>query len=141
LLSVSIHKDISNYEPKIISRLTLRTLLCIVGAIGISVLAGMYCTVVLAMGSSEVTYVSMTLSIPFWALGFLRPGGMKFEVYMKYWLEFNTQTKKLYYVPTAKKAGLINDPRKEVKAYEKDYRKLTSQPGIEACSPKAGRVL
>ena len=42
MLSVPVHKDIGEYEPKIIGKMTARTLICVLGALGLSVIAGLY---------------------------------------------------------------------------------------------------
>lgn len=142
MLSVAVHKDVSEYEPKIIGKLTLRSLACIAAAVIVTIIVAAYCTCVLALDSTIVMYISLTLSIPFWLMGFFKPKGLKFEVYAKYWLDYNMHDKKVFYVPSFIKIGLADKAKEkgELK-YDKQYRKFATQPGIEAYSPKAGRVL
>ena len=42
MLSVAVHKDIAEYQPKIVGKMTMRTLVSITGALSVSVLAGLY---------------------------------------------------------------------------------------------------
>ena len=41
MLSVAVHKDIGEYQPKLIGKMTTRTLASIAGALGASILAGL----------------------------------------------------------------------------------------------------
>ena len=41
MLSVAVHKDIGEYQPKLIGKMTTRTLVSILGALGTSVLAAL----------------------------------------------------------------------------------------------------
>lgn len=143
MLSVAIHKDVGEYQPKIIGKLPIRTLVCIVGAVGMSLLTAAYITFVLGLQTSDFMVLIYAISIPFWLCGFMRPQGLKFEVFAKYWLEYNFITKHILYSPSFKLAGFDErcDHRKEGKVYDKELRKLANLPGIEAYSPKAGRVL
>lgn len=146
MLSVAVHKDVSEYEPKIVGKLTLRTLACIAAAIGITLAVSGYCTWVLGLSSTFVTYTSFAISIPFWLMGFFRPKGMKFEVFARYFAEYELHDKKLFYEPSFMLVGLVEKaggkkPEKGEKTYDKHYRKFVSEPGIEAYSPKSGQVL
>lgn len=143
MLSVAVHKDIGEYEPKIVGKLTLRTLGCIAAACGVSVLSGLYITFVLGLDISDWSMICVILSIPFWAMGFWRPNGLKFEVFARYWVEYNFTDKKVFYKPSFVKSGLLEDAvfRKETIKYDKPTRKYAEQPGIESYSPRAGRVL
>ena len=53
MLSVAVHKDLGEYQPKIIGKMTARTLLCITGALGLSVLTGCYMYFVLGMNVTD----------------------------------------------------------------------------------------
>lgn len=143
MLSVAVHKDIAEYQPKIIGKLTARTLGCICAALGLSLIAGLYMYFVLGLDVSQFQVVIMAISLPFWAMGFWRPQGMKAELFAKYWIEYNFTKKQIRNVPSFKLIGYVNmaDERKELKPYDKEQRKLSRTPGIEAYSPKAGRVL
>ena len=143
MLSVAIHKDVGEYQPKIVGKLSARTIICIIGAVGSSLLTAAYITFVLGLQTSDFMIVIYAISIPFWLCGFMRPQGLKFEVFAKYWLEYNFTDKHIHFIPSFKLAGFDErcDERKERKIYDKELRKLTNEPGIEAYSPKAGRIL
>ena len=143
MLSVAVHKDIAEYQPKIIGKLTLRTLLCIVCAVGISLIVGLYLYFVLGFDPTDFEVLILAISMPFWAMGFWRPRGMKAETFAKYWTEYNFTRKNISHIPSFKLMGYVerNAERKAVKVYDKEQRKLSKQPGIEAYSPKSGRVL
>ena len=72
MLSVAVHKDIAEYQPKIIGKLTLRTLLCIVCAVGISLIVGLYLYFVLGFDPTDFEVLILAISMPFWAMGFWR---------------------------------------------------------------------
>lgn len=143
MLSVAIHKDVGEYQPKIVGKLSARTIICIIGAVGSSLLTAAYITFVLGLQTSDFMIVIYAISIPFWLCGFMRPQGLKFEVFAKYWLEYNFADKHIHFIPSFKLAGFDErcDERKERKIYDKELRKLANEPGIEAYSPKAGRIL
>ena len=51
MLSVAVHKDIAEYQPKIVGKMTMRTLVSITGALSVSVLAGLYIYFILSTPS------------------------------------------------------------------------------------------
>lgn len=145
MLSVAVHKDVGEYQPKIVGKLTLRTLGCIAAALGISLVTGLYMYFVLGLDVEQFQVVIMALSLPFWAMGFWRPKGLKAEVYAKYWLEYNFTNKQIFYKPSFVliEEGTLDAGKKKGKerVYDKEYRKLTQLSGIESYSPKAGRIV
>lgn len=145
MLSVAVHKDVGEYQPKIIGKMTARTLGCIAAALAVSLVSGLYLYYVLGFGVEQFQPVVMVLSLPFWAMGFWRPKGLKAEVYAKYWIEYNFTRKQVFYKPSFVliEEGTDDAGKKErkEKVYDDEYRKLTKLPGIESYSPKAGRVL
>ena len=56
MLSVAVHKDIAEYQPKIVGKMTMRTLVSITGALSVSVLAGLYIYFVLGLNVSDCTF-------------------------------------------------------------------------------------
>lgn len=143
MLSVAIHMDIAEYKPKVYFGLTGRTLACCAAALGIWTCTGLYITFVLGLDVSDFQVVGMILSMPFWAMGFWKPNGMKAEVFAKYWIEYNFTRKNIQYKPAYRLAydAEQEDKRKEPGVYDKEQRKLSKLPGIEAYSAKAGRVI
>ncbi len=142
MLSVAVHKDIGEYQPKLVGKMTGRTLFCLTGGVGVAILSGLYITIVLGLDFSDYSIVIMALAFPFWAAGFWKPQGMKAEIYAKYWIEYNFTRKQILDIPSFMLIGYVerNSKRKE-KKYDKEQRKLSQLPGIEAYSAKAGRVI
>lgn len=89
MLSVAVHKDIAEYQPKIVGKMTMRTLVSITGALSVSVLAGLYIYFVLGLNVSDCTYFIYAVSLPFWCVGFVKPCGMPFEQFAPLWLKAN----------------------------------------------------
>lgn len=142
MLSVAVHKDLGEYQPKIIGKLTGRTLISIAGALGVSVLTGCYLYFVLGLNVGDYMMVIYAVSLPFWLCGFFRPRGMPFERFFPLWLTHKFSDGRLHYQPSMARIGLAGPAKKkEGKTYAKPYRKLLKQNGIEAYSPRAGRVL
>ena len=69
MLSVAVHKDIAEYQPKIVGKMTMRTLVSITGALSVSVLAGLYIYFVLGLNVSDCTYFIYAVSLPFLVRG------------------------------------------------------------------------
>ena len=75
MLSVPVHKDIGEYEPKIIGKMTWRTLTCVTGALGLSVLTGLYMYFVLGVSPGDYMMVIYAVSLPFWCWRWCSSGG------------------------------------------------------------------
>lgn len=142
MLSVAVHKDVAEYQPKIIGKMTGRTLICVVGAVVLSLAAAVYVHFVLGLDVAKNAWIIYVVSIPFWLCGFYRPKGMKFEEFLPVWIRHKLSDNRLYYIPTMMKIGLVSENKKgKGKKYDKRYRKLLKSRGIEAYSPRAGRVV
>lgn len=144
MLSVAVHKDIGEYQPKIIGKLTARTLLCVTCAFALSIACGLYLHFVLGLNVGDYMFVIYAVSLPFWLCGFWRPKGMPFEKFFPLWLKFHFSDNKVFYKPSAMLAGIMPSPdarKKKGGIYGKQYRKLLKRNGIEAYSPKSGRVV
>lgn len=145
MLSVAVHKDIAEYQPKVVGKMTGRTLASIVGALGCSVLTGLYIYFVLGWNVGDNMMLIYAVSLPFWCCGFIRPKGMPFERFAVLWLKANFGVERIFYVPSMQLSGLIGSPDgknvKKGRVYGKHYRKQCSLKGIEAYSPRAGRVI
>lgn len=143
MLSVAVHKDVAEYKPKIVGKLTARTLVSIAGALGLSLFTGLYIHFVLGLSVSNYMVFIYAVSLPFWCAGFWQPKGMPFEKFVAYWIQHQFNDNHLFYRPAMVKIGYVksNHQRKE-KVYAKEERKfLEETKGIEAYSPRAGRVL
>lgn len=142
MLSVAVQKDIAEYQPKVVGKLTSRTLLSLVGALGLSVLAALYIYFVLGLSVGDYMMVIYAVSLPCWCCGFVRPRGMPFERFVPLWLRAELGDDRIPYVPSMRLAGLVGRAGTERKrVYDKRYRKQCGLRGIEAYSPRAGRVL
>ena len=144
MLSVAVHKDICEYQPKVVGKMTARTLVSIAGALGMSVLSALYLYFVLGLNPGDYMMVIYAVSLPFWCCGFIRPHGMPFEQFAPLWLKANFASDRIFYTPSAVLAGFIehaDKPMKKGSAYGKTYRKQNGLRGIESYSPRAGRVI
>ena len=126
MLSVAVHKNIDEYQPKIIGKLTTRTLLSIIGAVGMSVLAGLYLYFVLGLNPGDNMIVIYAVSLPFWCCGFFRPYGMPFEKFAPLWIKAKFTHDRIFYTPSTQltdpvKTQTSNDGQKG-KIYDKTYR-------------------
>lgn len=145
MLSVAVHKDIAEYQPKIVGHLTMRTLVSIAGALAASVLTGLYLYFVLGLSPGDYMFVIYAVSLPFWCCGFMRPKGLPFEQFVPLWLKAKLGDDRIYYIPSMELSGLVNIPsdnhKKKGSIYGKHYRKQGRLKGIESYSPRAARVI
>ena len=147
MLSVPVHKDVTEYQPKVIGGLTARTIICIGAAVGCALAFGMLCTFVLHVDINDVIYLVWLAAAPAALLGFYTPHGMNFEKFAPLWLAHNFNEQCLVYVSAsnrgefkAEKAALEKeyaDGRK--KANGKELSRLYRTNGIEMWEP-GGRL-
>ena len=78
-LSVAVHKDIGEYQEKVVGKLSLRTLLCVSGGLAASVATASALYAALGVEPADASLPVMCASLPFWLLGFWRPHGMRAE--------------------------------------------------------------
>lgn len=144
MLSVAVHKDIAEYQPKIVGKMTMRTLVSISGALLVSVLTGLYLYFVLGLNVGDYAMVIYAVSMPFWCMGFVKPCGMPFEQFAPLWLKANFTNDRIFYKPSMRLAGLLDETentKQKGTIYGKHYRKQGKLRGIESYSPRAGRVI
>lgn len=147
MLSVPVHKDVTEYQPKVIGGLTARTIICIGAAVGCALAFGMLCTFVFHVDINDVIYLVWLAAAPAALLGFYTPHGMNFEKFAPLWLAHNFNEQCLVYVSAsnrgefkAEKAALEKeyaDGRK--KASGKELSRLYRTNGIEMWEP-GGRL-
>lgn len=143
MLSVPVHKDVTEYQPKVIGGLTARTIICIGAAVGCALAFGMLCTFVFHVDINDVIYLVWLAAAPAALLGFYTPHGMNFEKFAPLWLAHNFNEQCLVYVCAsnrgefkAEKAALekeYSDGRK--KANGKELSRLYRTNGIEMWEP------
>lgn len=141
MLSMEIHKDVMSYQPKVVAGLTSRTLGFTGLAIGSGVLVGIVEKVVLGLDPSAHVIPIMAASLPFWALGYTNPHGLKPETFALHWLRHKVLPQKLLYRTRPMPAALRNDiEAKEIRpdgtvryaqALTPSYRSLRRRQGIE----------
>ena len=104
MLSVAVHKDIAEYQPKIVGKMTMRTLVSITGALSVSVLAGLY---IYCFGA-ERQRLHLILSTPsrcrFWCVGFCEALQDAFEQFAPLWLKANFTNDRIFYKPSMRLA-------------------------------------
>lgn len=140
MLSVSIHRDLTKYKPKVFLGLTARTLIFTALAIAASVGLGAYLYYAQGIAYDEANIPIMAVSLPFWALGFIHPLGLELEEWLPLWLRHTFGTTKLFYSTKARyEASCLiarTSSRKERHArLSKAYRWLRRRRGIEFYSP------
>ena len=81
-LSVAVHKDIGEYQEKVVGKLSLRTLLCVAGGLATSAAAAAACQLLLGIEAADASLPVMCASLPFWLAGFWRPHGMRAERFL-----------------------------------------------------------
>ena len=69
MLSVAIHKDIAEYQPKVIGKLTGRTLISITVALGLSIAVAVYMNLVLKIDPTDHLEFIYAVSLPCWCCG------------------------------------------------------------------------
>lgn len=144
MLSVAVHKDVAEYQPKILGKLTLRTLVCIACALGASVLTAVYLEFVIGVSMDDWMVLVYAAGLPFWAAGFWRPHRMKFEQFVPLWLQHKFTNNRIFYTSSLYRVGIAT-PHGERKAKEnvdnasipvsKSWGKLRRRKGIEAWCP------
>lgn len=145
MLSVAVHKDIGEYQPKLVGKMTSRTLASIAGALGIALATGLYMYFVIGINPGDYMMVIYAVSLPFWCCGFIKPHGMAFEQFVPLWMRAYFGSDRIFYIPSMALCGLIeradNHKAKKGCVYGKNYKKQNALRGIEAYSPRAGRVV
>ena len=111
MLSVTVHKDISEYQEKVVGKLSARTLACVSGGLlaSIGTAAGVYFG--LGIPVSDATLPVMAVSMPFWLAGFWRPKGMKAEKFIPLYLEHVFGDGKLLYSTGPRTRPLVDEAR------------------------------
>lgn len=141
MLSVAIHKDIAEYQPKVIGKLTGRTLISITVALGLSIAVAVYMNLVLKIDPTDHLEFIYAVSLPCWCCGFWKPHGLPFEQFALLWLQHQLSDNRLFYKPSMFKSGFVKTPdeitqSRKGKLYDKSTRKfLDGTNGLEAYSP------
>lgn len=140
MLSVPVHKDFTEYRPKVVGSLSGRTLACLGVCIGVAVALGCLCNFVLKMDSSFATPLIWMGVIPPALIGFWSPHGMKFEEFFPLWVDHNTKNQRLLYKSPSYRAEAAamraEERRRSDILRQRDanpyYTKLKKELGVEA---------
>ena len=142
MLSVSVHKDITEYKPKIIGDLTLRSLISIAAAMAAAVVVGVYFKFVLGLDYDVYMYAILIVVLPIWAIGFWQPLGMPAEKFIPLWLRHTFTDDRIFYVTSIYENGIaqrLEQTPEERKTRERElsreYRKIRKIRGVERFEP------
>jgi hypothetical protein len=143
MLSVTMHKDIGEYKPKVAFGLSARMIISVTGAIGLAVAIGFYCTYVLGISIDDALIFVYLSCIPFWCVGFIRPKQMAFEKFLPLFIRHQMTDNRIFYVSSAKKFldSLKDEGKDTLSAKSKrnnrknHYAKFRQLNGIERWEP------
>lgn len=132
-LHVTVHKDIGEYTEKVVGKLSLRTLACVVAGLAVSVITAALCHFAFGIEIADASLPVMCASMPFWLLGFWRPHGMVAERFVPLLLEHRFGAGELTYTPSFVLEGMGRErlDEKQTRRYTRRSRKR----GAEAHEP------
>lgn len=131
MLSVSVHKDITEYTEKVAGKLSARTLACVAGGLATSVAAAAALNLALGVQPSDATLPVAACSMPFWLAGFWRPHGLKAEEFLRLWLAHARRPGPLVYRPTSLPCPWLGGAARD-RAYAKRMRRKGAEARAQA---------
>ena len=148
MLNVEIHRDLTDFRPKVVGGLTARSLACTAAALATGVAAYGWLTWALGLPFEEVSILIYASTLPLWALGFLEPGGMRPERWLPLWLRQHSGAARITYDSAGRlRAALGTDDDTMGAVYEtgretgREYERFARrQRGIELWEPGGGPV-
>ena len=135
-LSVAVHKDIGEYQEKVVGKLSLRTLLCVAGGLATSVATAAACQLLIGVEAADASLPVMAASLPFWLLGFWRPHGMRAERFLPLLCEHVAGDGRLTY--RGPEAHRLAD-RQLAQRTTRRHRRATRRKGAELREPSKER--
>ena len=142
MLTVTIHKDVTEYKPKIIGGLTMRSLLCLGGGLAMAIAFGLVCTLALHIDVDSVMYLVWIAAAPLALIGFWTPHGLPFEKFAMLWLDQTMREQLVLYKSASRRAEMAAIASSERAAlanahtgHDGPLDKLRDKPGIEIWSP------
>lgn len=126
MLSVAVHKDISEYQEKIVGKLSARTLACVALGLGVSVAAAAALNLAAGVAPSDASLPVVVCSVPFWLMGFWRPCGMPPERFVPLWARWVLSEEAMTYRPPILPGGPGSGTR------GRTYAKRMRRKGAEA---------
>jgi hypothetical protein len=133
MLSVTIHKDIGEYQEKVVGKLSARTLACVIGGIVASIAAAAAVYLGLGIPVSDATLPVMAASLPFWLMGFWRPKGLKAEQFIPLYLEHAFGDGKISYSTGCRPQEIAGSVA--CSKTERRVRRMARQKGAERREP------
>lgn len=148
MLSVTIHKDVTEYKPKVIGGLTMRSMVCLGGALAMAVAFGLVCTLVLKIDVDSVMYLVWIAATPLALVGFWTPHGLPFEKFAALWLAHEMNDQLLLYRSGSNRAearllSATGRTRMQVEALSRStgaFDKLRKARGAEVWRPGGERL-
>jgi hypothetical protein len=124
VLFVDVRKDVAEYQPKVIGKLTLRTLLALLGGALASLGLSLYLYFVLGLYIEDYLYGAILISAAFLALGVLRPFHLPLERFIPLYIQHKaTESRLLWkkdlstYLPHRNKKRVHKRPIRAQEAY------------------------
>jgi hypothetical protein len=126
MLSVTIHKDISEYQEKVVGKLSARTLACVAGGLlaSIAAAAGVYFGLGIPVSDGDSAGHGRLDAVL--ARRLLAPQGMKAEKFLPLYIEHAMGDGKLAYSTAPRMgsvAGKVKCPKTDRKARKKSRKK------------------
>lgn len=96
-IEVDIPVEIEDYEEKILFGLSLRQLLCLGGAVVLSIGSYFIATKIFGLSMNTASYLIILEALPLMCIGFIRKDGQPFEKYFGLFLRQKIGNNKLFY--------------------------------------------
>lgn len=112
MLTVQVHKDFTEYKPKLFGGLSTRSIVCLGVAGACSAAFGAFCILVLGIDPGSLSFLIWFAAIPAALIGFYRPHGMDFEKFVPLWWRHEFDEKPVLYV-SASHRGEARTAREE----------------------------
>lgn len=142
MLTVPINQDITEYKPKYLTGLTIRTIACLGGALASSVAVALFLVTVLGVPSDAAMSLFWVPAIPCALIGFVTPHGMPFERWLPLWWRHKTARHRICYASSdalARQERDIAKAKRKEGIYERkaarSYARLAKCRGYELWSP------
>lgn len=116
-LEVTIHKEITEYEAKVIAGMTLRQLISLSVAVVVSVSIGVLNYFFLHLSVDDISWVLIGVGIPIFGFGWFKPDGLPFEKYLMMRRRYSAMSAHIPYEVTEKKkeGDVVVEDKKEAK--------------------------
>lgn len=124
-----VHKDIGEYEEKVVGKLSARMLACIGAGVAASLASAAACRLGLGIPVADAGLPVMASSMPFWLLGFWRPRGMRPERFVPLVLRHLAADGALAYASPSQPVPDAGGPQARPAVTRRKFRKLMRKVG------------